>query len=458
MILEEKPYELWEALLYALLNTFPYMALALFSFRRRWRYPKGKTTLLFAATVLLLIAGTTWRLMSQLPGNPFYDIAFLLLYFGFFLLAIREPVGKAIFTVLVLMNLGNFVVMASKCLEGLFFPEEAKIMYHWTYPLMMLPVLLVTIPAIWFLIFRDICPAEEADASDTQTYRYIWRFLWLIPVVFYLIWTQHFYTTSGQDPLETAMDALNTVFLLLIDLGSILIYRAVLRLVAAQTQNQRLETEKHILSVQNLQYAHLKERVDEIRQSRHDLRHQVLLLKEVRETGDFSALDQLLESYPDLETLDHPLVYCENETANAVIFYYVERARERGVKCSVEMNLPEAVFVSKPDLAVLLGNLMENAMDACLSSRGDAFIRVSGGLIDEPSRTQKLSILIENSYSDSPLEREDGVFRSTKHKGDGVGIASVRNIAQRYHGASSFSYQGDVFSASVLLNNKREEA
>ena len=239
-------------------------------------------------------------------------------------------------------------------------------MYRWTYPLMMLPVLLITIPAIYFLIFRDICPAEEAEAQNAQMFRYIWRFMWLIPVVFYLIWTQHFYTSSGQDSLETAMDILNTVFLILIDLGSILIYRAVLRLVAVQAQNLRLQTEKNILSMQNMQYEHLKQRMEEIRQSRHDLRHQVLILKKVRDTGDLSALDQLLAGYPDLETLEHPLTYCENETANAVISYFGEKARENGVGYSVRTNIPEELFVSKLDLAVLFGNLLENARKPAL--------------------------------------------------------------------------------------------
>ena len=120
MTLTDKPYALWEVLPYAFLNSFPYMALMLFSFRRKWRFSGGITFLLLALTTLLVTAGTTYRLFSQLQGNPFYDIAFLLLYFAFLLLAVREPVGKAIFTVLVLMNLGNLVVMVSKCLEGLF--------------------------------------------------------------------------------------------------------------------------------------------------------------------------------------------------------------------------------------------------------------------------------------------------------------------------------------------------
>ena len=453
MLFEDKPYEWWEALLYAFLNSFPYMALVLFSFRRKWRFSKGITFSLLALTTLLATAGTVWRLFSQLPGNPLYDVAFLLLYFGFFLLAVREPVGKAIFTVLVLMNLGNLVIMASKCLEGLFFPEAALILYRWTYPLMMLPVLLITISAIYFLIFRDICPAEETEPQNAQAYRSVWRFLWLIPVVFYLIWTQHFYLSSGQDSLETAMDILNTVFLILIDLGSILIYRVVLRLVAVQAQNLRLQTEKNILSMQNMQYEHLKQRMEEIRQSRHDLRHQVLILKKVRATGDFSALDQLLERYPDPETPEDPLVYCENETANAVISYFGERARERGVAYTVKMNLPEKLFVAKPDLAVLLGNLLENAAEACAPMETGAFIRITGNLAQTSASTQTLSIIVENRYVIEPQMGEDGAFRSTKHKGNGVGIASVRNIAARYNGASAFQFQDGVFTASVLLNH-----
>ncbi len=46
------------------------------------------------------------------------------------------------------------------------------------------------------------------------------------------------------------------------------------------------------------------------------------------------------------------------------------------------------------------------------------------------------------------------MFLSSKHSGDGVGITSVRSIAERYGGVSSFSAKDGVFTASVILYPK----
>ena len=58
---------------------------------------------------------------------------------------------------------------------------------------------------------------------------------------------------------------------------------------------------------------------------------------------------------------------------------------------------------------------------------------------------------MENSCAEAPQIRENGIFKSTKHAGDGIGITSVRQIAERYHGVSAFGEKDGVFTASVLL-------
>ena len=63
-----------------------------------------------------------------------------------------------------------------------------------------------------------------------------------------------------------------------------------------------------------------------------------------------------------------------------------------------------------------------------------------------------LLIEVENAY-DGEVREKDGVFRSSKRKGNGVGIQSVRHIAEKTGGASTFTYQDGVFSAKVMLRS-----
>ncbi|MGN0692527.1 MAG: hypothetical protein ACI4K7_09295 [Oscillospiraceae bacterium] len=134
------------------------------------------------------------------------------------------------------MDLGNLVIVTSKCIEGMFFLDAAFLRYHFTYSLVMLPILAVMLPAVYFLIFRCITDDDVFEQSS----RLVWRYLWLIPAVFYLIWTQHFYST-GKSALENALDPLSTGYLLLIDMGSVLIYRTVVQISSLYNRNARLQ-------------------------------------------------------------------------------------------------------------------------------------------------------------------------------------------------------------------------
>ena len=456
MELIDQPFSIWETVFYAFLNAFPYMLPVLLAFRGRWRFGTPGTVFLTAFVTVFQIGATVLRLHSAGVQNPLFDVAFSLLYVAFIFLAVRDHIGKLIFTVLMLMNLGNLVNVLSKCIEGRLFPALAPLRYHFTYPLVMIPVQLLLLPLLYLLIFRGLRSLQTDEAPDAAP-AMLWRYLWLVPGVFYLIWMQHFYA-SGRSALENALDPVSTGYLLLIDAGSVLIYRVIIQLVRAEGKNKRLLEENHALNLQSVQYESLRRRVEEARRARHDLRHHILLLRRIREDRDFAALDELLASYPDLETLDRPLLYCRNETVNAILAHFGDRAEELGVRYTVKLDIPEDVFVEKADLAVLFGNLLENAVEACSHAEGERFITVSGVASRSEAARSSLTLIVENSCDAQPRPGEGGAFRSNKHGGDGIGIASVRSIAERCGGVSSFAAKDGVFTASLILyhGTKRE--
>ena len=442
-------FTVWEAMLYAFLNSFPYMLLVLFSFRKRFRFSTRITVLLLAAATVSQVTLNTFRFFSPQVQNPVFDIIIAAMYVGFIFLAIKERFGKLVFTVLVLMNLGNLVVVTSKCVEGFFFPQEALLRYHFTYSLIMIPVLAVMLPAVYFLLFRGITNDSREPERNAPS-RLIWRYMWLIPAVFYLIWSQHFYTT-GKSALENALDPFSTGYLLLIDMGSVLIYRTVVQLSALYDKNARLQADNYELELQKMQYDIIEQRMEDMRRTRHDLRHHIVLLNQVKQTGDFSLIDKLLESYPAPVLHDQPLTYCLNDTANAVLVYYSDIALNHGIKLTVKINLPENLFIDKTDLAVMFGNILENAVEACKIVEKDRFITVTGEYTQEQDKPAKLSLIVQNNYKIEPHINEDGVFLSSKHKGNGIGISSVDNIVKRYKGNCSFVPENGIFTVSVII-------
>ena len=87
------------------------------------------------------------------------------------------------------------------------------------------------------------------------------------------------------------------LYLLAIDAGSVLIYRIIVRSVKLYERYITVQAENTTLSIQRLQYATLNERLETMRRTRHDIRHHTALLKQIRNSGDISALDELIEMY-----------------------------------------------------------------------------------------------------------------------------------------------------------------
>lgn len=439
-------FAVWEAVLFTFMNSFPYMILVLISFRKRFRFSKKITMLLLAAASVSQVTLNTYRLFSPQVQNPVFDLIISSIYVGFIFLAIKDRFGKLVFTVLVLMDLGNLVIVTSKCIEGMFFPDAAFLRYHFTYSLVMMPVLAVMLPAVYFLIFRRITDDDFIEESSGL----VWRYLWLIPAVFYLIWTQHFYST-GKSALQNALDPLSTGYLLLIDMGSVLIYRTVVQISSLYNRNAHLQEDNHELQLQKMQYDIIEQRMEDMRRIRHDLRHHVVLLRQIRQTGDLSQIDKIIEAYPAPIQSDQPFRFCQHDTVNAILVYYSDICLNCKIDFSAEVSISKYCFIGKSDLSVMLGNILENAVEACKPVEKERFITVCGEFTQEKGRPAQFSLIVKNNYKTEPHINENGIFLSSKHEGNGIGITSVDNIVKRYGGNCSFIPDNGIFTVSIII-------
>lgn len=206
----------------------------------------------------------------------------------------------------------------------------------------------------------------------------------------------------------------------------------------------------HTLEMQVMEYENLSARIAEVRRSRHDLRHHIAVLETIAESMDRQELLNYIDEFRVVHRLDDPLIYCENMTANAVIAYFSQVAVTQNTKYTVEFSLPDKVGISRNDISVLFGNLLENAIEAAVKLPEEKrLVEIKGGLINEGV----LAFTVENTFLSAPKRRERR-FNSTKHEGLGIGTESVRDIVERYDGKILFETNGDRFCASVMMYMK----
>lgn len=437
-------FRIFETVLYSLINFLPCLLLALFPFRDSLRFSKKSTSFLVFLLTLCQIGIGIFVIFFESEYTGIASIISTLIYGIFYCFAVKTNLGKTLFLLLLISNAANFIVVFSKCLEHLFFPKMALQSYRITFSICMLCVQCLLIPVLFWFIQKYIRPVLAYTGSDS-----IWHFLWLIPATFYLVWYYHSYFSHLESsPTEIAIRIDNSIFLFFVNLGALLVYYVVFRMIQEMNANLELTLKNQQLSIQNMQYQNLQERIADTRRAKHDLQHHLKVIQAFVESEKYKKLRDYLKEYTQSLPSESPICYCEHPTVNPLLVWYAEHAKEYGIHFEVKVFLPAKIYVSDPDICVLLGNLLENAMEACLAqSHGERLIRISGGLQSQ----YVLVFTVDNTYENPIRQTQSGVYLSSKHSGKGIGISSVQNIASQYNGVASFHHDDTMFYASVLF-------
>lgn len=429
----------FNSLVSQLVSIIPSHFLAYYAFRDHLKIRIWKIVALIS-----LIHGSTTVLysFSAAAGHPRRELEFLAIPFIMllFFACVQADKFKLLFLYVFTTDYLMIVRGVAAFIGVWVLHDQSLLLYAPANPLIQLGVLIVSYP--FMLRFFDSAKNRvlQIDAPD------FWRTAWMVPFLttsIVLIYTGAF--TFEQ--VQSWQFLLTRLFLLIC---MFLVYSSLLRSLdtvrrqAALTEQTALQ--ENMLVLQQNQYDQLLRYMDQIRTARHDMRHHLETVRAYLDAGDLEGLGSYLDSYGEKLPANTQQLFCKNFAVNAVLNFYAEASRREQTEFTANVNLPDVLPVSEPELCALLGNLLENALDACRNVTESApFIRM-GGYADG----NHVVITVDNSCENTPVER-DGRFLSSKHSGYGIGTFSVRSTAERTGGAAEFSCEDGVFYASVLL-------
>ena len=117
--------------------------------------------------------------------------------------------------------------------------------------------------------------------------------------------------------------------------------------------------------MQKAQYQQLSRHIESVRQARHDLRQHLNVIDHYLNSGKTEELKAYIAQYRQMLPPDTFCTWCENYAVNTMVNYYVDEARKSGVDISVSMAVPQKLSMNEAEFCSVLGNLLENALDAC---------------------------------------------------------------------------------------------
>ncbi len=435
-------YRAVELTVYSVIRILPYLCLMLYIFRGHFRFPTWVTV---SAVVLMSAARCLCTYLLYFNGERFVNAnpGFLLLV-AFTILLIKDHLGKSIFTMLMLNNISCFVVTASKYLESVIFGDYALQLHRWTNIVTLVVVSAAVLIPLFFYIKNIYIKAVHQDISKST-----WRLLWLVPFTFYAVWFRNsFYATENHELLS--LDFIYVFFCLLVNGGGMLIYTLVMRLIDERVANDRLRENEMQIVIKQKQFESLKERIEEARTARHDLRQHLHMISALLNDKRYDELEAYINRYHKSVSDINTVTYCEHYGINALLQYFAGLANEHGIAFTAHIEVPADISFPDDVLAVLVGNLLENATEACMAE-SKPVITIRGRY-----EGNALFFMFINTFTGKTKKAPDGLYLSTKHEGRGIGLRSVRGIVNDYRGLLDIKQENGLFTVSVLLKEPKK--
>lgn len=283
------------------------------------------------------------------------------------------------------------------------------------------------------IIAKLIKPAK--DGTDTSTV----FLLSILPVVSVLITMTITYIsiTTQIKPIVGILMAISVIALLMVNILVTVVYNHIQKIY-----NDRLKLEliaqKAEINTKN--YKILEEHYDHQRVLIHDIRGHMQVMKGLLESKNYSELEDYLSGMEQDPALQKIVRWSDNSVLNVILIHHAAICKSLGIDISFDIRQHSVDFISAYDITAIFDNLLTNAEEAAKNT-SEKYIKLSATQQGETG----VLITVINSCNSAPDMDEDGNIKTKKKDKEhhGVGLKSVKQAVQRYHGVSRMYYSNE---------------
>ena len=232
--------------------------------------------------------------------------------------------------------------------------------------------------------------------------------------------------------------------------AELVVYYATLRLVRGFRERRRLQAERHLMEGRLTALDAYRESGQNLRVLRHEVKNQYAYIKMLLDQGDY---ERAKEFFGEMSMRANPTflhVNSGNRLVDDIVNLELSRATAAGVDLDSRIAVPAELPYEEIDLASVLMNLLDNAIEACADvDPGERNVRLS--LVADGGT---LMVVVSNPSARAPHKAASGGgLRTTKRDAElhGYGTGIVRKIAEKYDGVADFSFDSGTFTAKVML-------
>ncbi len=222
---------------------------------------------------------------------------------------------------------------------------------------------------------------------------------------------------------------------------------------------------KKQLAMQEVYHRELSGQLEERRKMTHDFRQQLYTISGFVEQLQNTPMPDIhleeLQNYLNTLTTHTATrsnmitgAFSQNTALDVLLQYYYFCAKSQDIHMDIRFSLPAQQILSDVELCTVLGNLLENAIDACnrLSAMHESdfekYITINSHQTDG-----QWFILLENTYDGIVFKKNNRFLsrKDTNSKRFGIGLESVKDIIEKYSGSLDIYPKETVFRVGITL-------
>lgn len=182
------------------------------------------------------------------------------------------------------------------------------------------------------------------------------------------------------------------------------------------------------------------------RQSIHDYKNNIIALKQMADEGHIEEIKTFLQK--ENELIEQKMFYIKtgNSVVDSIINTKQNIAEKQNIVFVVNVKLPPSIVLSNIDIANILGNLIDNAIEAARKET-EPYIEIN--------IKQEKSFLIINIRNKCTKLLETNEIKTSKQDSEfhGIGLGSVRKTVKKYNGQIVLDVKNQEFIVNILIQN-----
>lgn len=206
-----------------------------------------------------------------------------------------------------------------------------------------------------------------------------------------------------------------------------------LKLVEYQTE----QSEKHLNEVRSIH--------KEMRGYKHDYHHHLQTLKGQLEAGEIDRALAYIEQLDNQLMNVDSLLKTGNVSLDAILSAKIAQAKAENIAVTVKASVPDALTISDLELSIIMGNLLDNAIEACRTVTEERFIRI---FISMKGKMLYFSML---NAAGAKRKKTGSLFATHKDGVHGFGLRRAEAILEEHGGWIKYNSEDGAFTSEFLV-------